>query len=161
MKGCVNVWVGGQKSAWVGKWVNTWVVGFVDGYADGLLTGCMCRWLSGWRDKTMSRWIPAAPTPSPFLRIPQDEQTPLHIATLCGSADMVFLLLKFGANPSMTTRDAYTALHIAAKDGRADIVQCLLASGANPDARTRVSCRPSRLRTFSYLVSSVLCCVFW
>uniref|UniRef100_A0A5K3FZ61 ANK_REP_REGION domain-containing protein n=1 Tax=Mesocestoides corti TaxID=53468 RepID=A0A5K3FZ61_MESCO len=50
---------------------------------------------------------------------------------------MVFLLLKHGADPNLTTRDDYTALHIAAKDGRADIVQCLLANGADPDARTK------------------------
>ncbi len=51
---------------------------------------------------------------------------------------MVFILLKYGANPNLTTRDAYTALHIAAKDGRADIVQFLLSNGADPDSRTKV-----------------------
>ena len=58
---------------------------------------------------------------------------------MCGSVEMVYLLLKAGANPNSTTRDAYTALHIAARDGRADIVQCLLTNGANPDARTKVN----------------------
>lgn len=51
---------------------------------------------------------------------------------------MVYLLLKFGADPNTATRDAYTALHVSARDGRADIVQCLLASGADPYARTKV-----------------------
>lgn len=48
-------------------------------------------------------------------------QTPLHVASRLGNADIAMLLLQHGASPHATTRDLYTPLHIAAKEGQEEV----------------------------------------
>lgn len=56
-----------------------------------------------------------------FLKITQEQQTPLHIASRLGNVDIVMLLLQHGAAVDSTTKDLYTALHIAAKEGQEEV----------------------------------------
>ncbi len=53
--------------------------------------------------------------------LPQEQQTPLHIASRLGNVDIVVLLLQSGAQVDATTKDLYTALHIAAKEGQEEV----------------------------------------
>lgn len=52
---------------------------------------------------------------------PQEQQTPLHIASRLGNVDIVVLLLQSGAQVDAVTKDLYTALHIAAKEGQEEV----------------------------------------
>lgn len=52
---------------------------------------------------------------------PQEEQTPLHVASRLGNVDIVMLLLQHGAGVDATTKDLYTPLHIAAKEGQEEV----------------------------------------
>ena len=54
----------------------------------------------------------------------------MHIAAQQNHADIVEILLKFGANPNIQTISGYTALH-GARDKI--IVGMLLRAGANPN----------------------------
>lgn len=52
-------------------------------------------------------------------------QTPLHVASRLGNADIAMLLLQHGASPQATTRDLYTPLHIAAKEGQEEVLDLI------------------------------------
>ena len=60
--------------------------------------------------------------------------TPLMMACRNGSAPMIELLLKAGANPNSSTVTGTTALMMAASSGSADAVKVLLDHGANVNA---------------------------
>jgi ankyrin repeat protein len=60
--------------------------------------------------------------------------TPLMMACRNGSAPMIDLLLKAGANPNSATVTGTTALMMAASSGSADAVRVLLDHGANVNA---------------------------
>ena len=60
--------------------------------------------------------------------------TPLMMACRNGSAPMIELLLKAGANPNSSTATGTTALMMAASSGSADAVKLLLDHGANVNA---------------------------
>ena len=53
-------------------------------------------------------------------------------------ADIVKLLLSFGADPNQRGINDYTPLHMAVAEGNATEVQILLDGGADPDLRTRI-----------------------
>lgn len=60
--------------------------------------------------------------------------TALHFAVMDENKEMVSLLLKYGANTSLVTRQGnQTALQLAAKSGNNEITQLLLQHGATPD----------------------------
>ncbi|VEL08962.1 unnamed protein product [Protopolystoma xenopodis] len=67
-----------------------------------------------------------------------DGQTPLHVAVMISSPELVSLLLHSGANPNHVTHDAHTALHTAAREGRVDVLSMLLEAGADPEAKNKV-----------------------
>ena len=53
-------------------------------------------------------------------------------------AEIVALLLEFGADPDQRGINDYTPLHMAASVDHADAVQLLLKAGADPRLRTRI-----------------------
>ena len=53
-------------------------------------------------------------------------------------ADVIELLLAFGADPEQRGVNDYTALHMGAAEGNRRAVESLLAAGADPAARTRI-----------------------
>ncbi|CAM9670417.1 notch-regulated ankyrin repeat-containing protein [Lethenteron reissneri] len=56
-------------------------------------------------------------------------QTALHRSVIAGNLELVKLLVQFGADPRLATRDGWSALHIAAFGGHQDIVLYLINSG--------------------------------
>ncbi|CAE7336463.1 ANK3 [Symbiodinium natans] len=74
----------------------------------------------------------------------QRELTPLHIAALCGHADVVDFLLQLDADPNLAGVYNYRALHIAASSSPA-IVQLLLDAAASPAALTDEADTPLHL----------------
>lgn len=69
---------------------------------------------------------------------PQEQQTPLHIASRLGNVDNVLLLLQHGASPDATMKDLSTPLHIAAKEGHDEVTLVLLEHGASQNLTTKV-----------------------
>jgi ankyrin repeat protein len=57
---------------------------------------------------------------------PRTGNTALHVAAINGDSSMIKLLLKRGANPSITNKTSYTALHEAASAGHTEAVNLLL-----------------------------------
>jgi ankyrin repeat protein len=53
-------------------------------------------------------------------------------------AEILALLLSFGADPNQRGINDYTALHMAAEVDHAEAVRLLLESGADPTLRTRI-----------------------
>ena len=58
--------------------------------------------------------------------INEEGNTPLQTATLVGSLDIVRLLIRFGADPGVTSRDGWSTLHIAAYSGHSEITQYIM-----------------------------------
>lgn len=62
-------------------------------------------------------------------------QTPLQLAIYSGSLDCVNELLKYGANPNVSTvHEKCTPLHLACQKGFAQIAVALVDHGANVNA---------------------------
>ena len=61
------------------------------------------------------------------------ERAPLHLAAMNGHADVVEVLLGFGADPNRVEWWGCTPLLWAAENGHKKVVQALLDSGANPN----------------------------
>jgi len=61
--------------------------------------------------------------------------SPLYCAAHHGNIDVVELLLKLGASPSVTNNVGKTPLHAAAAQGRSVIVDLLVAAGAEPNEK--------------------------
>lgn len=55
-----------------------------------------------------------------------DGQTALHQSCLDGNLELVKLLVRFGADVRLTTRDGWSALHLAAYCGHRDIALYLI-----------------------------------
>ena len=49
-------------------------------------------------------------------------QTPLHLSCMEGSVECAKLLVRFGANWRLTTRDGFSSMHIAAFSGSSDLM---------------------------------------
>lgn len=61
------------------------------------------------------------------------DQTPLHLASIGGFANIVQLLLEEGARPNITIAGQRTALYKSIGNHRSDLVELLLRYGADPD----------------------------
>jgi ankyrin repeat protein len=64
-----------------------------------------------------------------------NDSTPLILAPLNGTVDLVLLLLDRGADINAQAKDGRTALMIAAANGNIEVVSLLLEKGANVFAR--------------------------
>lgn len=76
-----------------------------------------------------------------FILQPQEDQTPLHIASRLGKTDIVQLLLQHMAHPDAATTNGYTPLHISAREGQLETAAVLLEAGASHSLPTKVSIR--------------------
>lgn len=74
-----------------------------------------------------------------FIAQPQEDQTPLHIASRLGKTDIVQLLLQHMAHPDAATTNGYTPLHISAREGQLETAAVLLEAGASHSLPTKVS----------------------
>ncbi len=77
--------------------------------------------------------IPSQP-PQPLFDINRQDwygMTALHWAAAQGHAEIVKLLLDYGANINLRNREGNTPLHLAARNGNLSTVKLLLARGAN------------------------------
>ncbi|XP_048465114.1 ankyrin-1-like [Rhincodon typus] len=79
---------------------------------------------------------------SPAEHKAQDDQTPLHIASRLGKADIVQQLLQHGASPDAATTSGYTPLHISAREGHEDVASVLLEQGASLSVNTKKGFTP-------------------
>uniref|UniRef100_A0A8C5HFC8 Ankyrin-3-like n=1 Tax=Gouania willdenowi TaxID=441366 RepID=A0A8C5HFC8_GOUWI len=71
-----------------------------------------------------------------------DDQTPLHISSRLGKANIVLQLLENGARPDATTSSGYTPLHLSAREGHRDIAATLLDHGADLSITTKKGFTP-------------------
>uniref|UniRef100_A0A8C9RNY9 Ankyrin 3 n=1 Tax=Scleropages formosus TaxID=113540 RepID=A0A8C9RNY9_SCLFO len=71
-----------------------------------------------------------------------DDQTPLHIASRLGKAEIVQQLLQHGASPDAATTSGYTPLHLAAREGHEDVASVLLDHGALLSVTTKKGFTP-------------------
>lgn len=69
---------------------------------------------------------------------PQEDQTPLHIASRLGKTEMVQLLLQHMAHPDAATANGYTPLHISAREGQLETASVLMEAGASHALATKV-----------------------
>lgn len=76
-----------------------------------------------------------------FIPQPQEDQTPLHIASRLGKTDIVQLLLQHMAHPDAATTNGYTPLHISAREGQLETAAVLLEAGASHSLATKVTGR--------------------
>lgn len=72
---------------------------------------------------------------------PQEDQTPLHIASRLGKTEIVQLLLQHMAHPDAATTNGYTPLHISAREGQLETASVLMEAGASHSLATKVRIR--------------------
>ena len=66
------------------------------------------------------------------------KNTVMHLVADNGDLEMMMVLLKYGANPSVQNDDGVAPIHIAASQGHINIAEKLLDSGKNlPDSQCR------------------------
>jgi len=58
--------------------------------------------------------------------INEDGNTPVQAAAISGNLDIVRLLIRCGADPSLTSRDGWSTLHLAAYSGHTEITQYIM-----------------------------------
>lgn len=88
--------------------------------------------------KSVERLLNEHPPPDINYRTPRTGQSALGDAVSTGNAQLVDMLLRHGANPSLGTFEQQTPLIIAAHHDYAEIVQLLIAAGADVNvAETR------------------------
>mmetsp|Transcript_7173 Transcript_7173/g.914 ORF Transcript_7173/g.914 Transcript_7173/m.914 type:complete len:82 (+) Transcript_7173:457-702(+) len=69
-------------------------------------------------------------------------RTPLHLASIRGHSEVVYLLLQFGANVDMTDIDNNTASHFAAEYGHLSVLELLLQYFPDVTIKNRLSKMP-------------------
>lgn len=77
---------------------------------------------------TLKAELEAGVPPNPQ---PSENESPLTLAAMAGSPEMVKLLLAHGADPNIHVRNGSSALNIAVLHGNLELVKLLLAKGAN------------------------------
>lgn len=75
-----------------------------------------------------------------------DEQTicelVLRDAFLAGQAEVVSILIQYGAAVNIQSQNGFTPLYMAAQENHDQVVKLLLSSGANQSLATEVSIGP-------------------
>lgn len=56
----------------------------------------------------------------------QDGQTPIQQACISGQLAMVQLMIRYGADPNMRSRDGWATLHLASFYGNSEILQYII-----------------------------------
>ncbi|HEX3626244.1 MAG TPA: ankyrin repeat domain-containing protein [Verrucomicrobiae bacterium] len=74
-----------------------------------------------------------------------DDNTPLHVAVLCGDLNAGRALLEAGANPNAPGEHSDTPLQVAIKKGNCDFVQLLLSHDASKDLKNEAGLSASDL----------------
>ena len=65
-------------------------------------------------------------------------RTPLHVAAMMASHEVVAKMLRLGANPKAKARDGSTPLHFAAAfNGNPKVISALIKGGAQVNARNK------------------------
>lgn len=77
------------------------------------------------------------------------EQTPLHRAAEKGMAEILQLLLQFGANKDALDNSGWTPLHSATASGQYDTIQALLQANADPNHRDKMGRMPLHIAASS------------
>ena len=72
------------------------------------------------------------------------KRTPLHLAALRGSTEIVRALVEKGANPNCKDIDQYTPLHFASENGKINVIMYLVKEAeANPFMKNKFGYFPS------------------
>uniref|UniRef100_A0A3Q3IIL4 CARD- and ANK-containing Inflammasome Adaptor Protein n=1 Tax=Monopterus albus TaxID=43700 RepID=A0A3Q3IIL4_MONAL len=121
---------------------------------------------------------------SHFILQPQEDQTPLHIASRLGKTDIVQLLLQhmngytplhiaakknqtnialallqYGAETNVLTKQGVSPLHLAAQEGHAEMANLLLAKGAHVNTTTKVTHEHKLIGNKDIIAIKVLICM--
>ena len=56
----------------------------------------------------------------------EEGNTPIQVAALGGSLEIVRLMIRFGADPNLSNRDGWSTLHISAYAGHSEITQYIM-----------------------------------
>lgn len=75
----------------------------------------------------------------------QNGYTPLHIVAKKNQIDIATVLLNYGAESNVLTKQGVTPLHLASEEGHADMAALLLSKGAHVNTPTKVRCGRSFL----------------
>uniref|UniRef100_A0A3Q3E2F1 Uncharacterized protein n=1 Tax=Hippocampus comes TaxID=109280 RepID=A0A3Q3E2F1_HIPCM len=70
----------------------------------------------------------------------QNGYTPLHIVAKKNQIDIATVLLNYGAESNVLTKQGVTPLHLASEEGHADMAALLLSKGAHVNTPTKVRC---------------------
>lgn len=70
--------------------------------------------------------------------IDQNGYTPLHIAAKKNQMEIATVLLQYGAETNILTKQGVTPLHLASQEGHADMAALLISKGAQINVQTKV-----------------------
>lgn len=76
--------------------------------------------------------------------IHQNGYTPLHIAAKKNQMEIATVLLQYGAETNILTKQGVTPLHLASQEGHADMAALLISKGAQINVQTKVVHKPRR-----------------
>lgn len=68
----------------------------------------------------------------------QNGYTPLHIAAKKNQMEIATVLLRYGAETNILTKQGVTPLHLASQEGHADMAALLITKGAQINVPTKV-----------------------
>lgn len=68
----------------------------------------------------------------------QNGYTPLHIAAKKNQMEIATVLLHYGAETNILTKQGVTPLHLASQEGHADMAALLITKGAQINVPTKV-----------------------
>lgn len=68
----------------------------------------------------------------------QNGYTPLHIAAKKNQMEIATVLLQYGAETNILTKQGVTPLHLASQEGHADMAALLMSKGAQINVQTKV-----------------------
>lgn len=69
----------------------------------------------------------------------QNGYTPLHIAAKKNQMEIATVLLQYGAETNILTKQGVTPLHLASQEGHAEMAALLMSKGAQVNIPTKVA----------------------